>query len=793
MKKNFNIICLFFIIVVMSISTGFALYNRTLTLNGNLDLAPNGIFSITNIQVLGDEFVNVQEPYMVPIIENNNVSFSVTAVSKDVNCTVVYLFEFTNDSFYDRAITGIGFSASVEGGEDAARISSELTYYDTGEIFNPGDIIHSKEVKRVKVKLSFVTHEAGQTIDIGGDVVTTVDDTGELLASLSGTAPFTGDLRDGNIECYNVSVASTYGYVRNIEFESSKNSITIVDSTGAALGIDTIDANETKTFEVCTKQADDAVFLSDSTSTNLYVKSGSLASIDCGEITFQVDPSTDITDEVPPEITDVQAVMKSVASDGSKATIGLSWELTDTTGMPQSDVKKYYVYVCKSATNCTLANSNGYNINNVDIDITTEGNYFFKVYGIDELNHNGYDDSNCQTDNNYCKFSTTTNYKWKYTVTLNKTNLNVSGATTAYAMNDYSCTYSQSDNNYVLPDSITVKVGNTTLSSPDDYSYDSSTGKVVIKGDKITDNVTVSATGTYQCLIEGSKVRLANGIIKNVEDVNYDDLLEVYDHDNGGLTYVYPIWIEKEHHTNKFIRISFSDDSYLDIAYGHGLYSLDENKYVTTLSSTFGIGTRVAKVDNNGNIIEVKVTSINTYNEPKSYYHISSTRYHNIIANDLLTTDSMVYASNMFKYDDKITWTEERNKYLATNDIFYWKDWSQFFPEYIFEGFRMPEAKTLVYQGVLDVLEYSINLNTLVKEPIKDKFGNYLWMVTTSDDIVTNKSDYYIKANDYYTLKEPINKDNFIGWLNTSDNKIYEPGDSIRVIYGNHFIAQYNK
>ena len=29
--------------------------------------------------------------------------------------------------------------------------------------------------------------------------------------------------------------------------------------------------------------------------------------------------------------------------------------------------------------------------------------------------------------------------------------------------------------------------------------------------------------------------------------------------------------------------------------------------------------------------------------------------------------------------------------------------------------------------------------------------------------------------------------------LNTSDNKVYQPGDNVRVIYGMHFIAQYNE
>ena len=48
-----------------------------------------------------------------------------------------------------------------------------------------------------------------------------------------------------------------------------------------------------------------------------------------------------------------------------------------------------------------------------------------------------------------------------------------------------------------------------------------------------------------------------------------------------------------------------------------------------------------------------------------------------------------------------------------------------------------------------------------------------------------------MRANNYYTLKEPKNKQGFIGWLNTADNKIYQVNDRVEVVYGMHFIAQY--
>ena len=79
------------------------------------------------------------------------------------------------------------------------------------------------------------------------------------------------------------------------------------------------------------------------------------------------------------------------------------------------------------------------------------------------------------------------------------------------------------------------------------------------------------------------------------------------------------------------------------------------------------------------------------------------------------------------------------------------------------------------------------------KSVIKDRSGNNVWMVTTSDDKVTskNKNKFLKKEGSFYTLKRPDNKKNFKGWLNTSDNKIYKPGDKVRVYCGMYFKALY--
>lgn len=70
----------------------------------------------------------------------------------------------------------------------------------------------------------------------------------------------------------------------------------------------------------------------------------------------------------------------------------------------------------------------------------------------------------------------------------------------------------------------------------------------------------------------------------------------------------------------------------------------------------------------------MKVTKIEQINHHVKYYHVTSNRYHNILSNDILTTDAFLVVSNMFSFDENIMWTSEREEFLSTNDLFYYED-----------------------------------------------------------------------------------------------------------------------
>lgn len=290
---------------------------------------------------------------------------------------------------------------------------------------------------------------------------------------------------------------------------------------------------------------------------------------------------------------------------------------------------------------------------------------------------------------------------------------------------------------------------------------------------------------------------LADGTEKNIEDIQYDDLLMVYDHENGGVTYEYPIWIEKPKEATYYLETTFSDGSILKTYGPHSVFSKDTMSFISTADTeNYHIGANIIKINAQGEKQVVTITDIKTMKENITYYHVSSTRYHNILANNFLTTDGTIVTTYLYDFTENLTWGQKRTDYLATKDFFTYEELKDVFPKYLYDGYRMAEGKNVYNHGLLDISYIGELLDLSNTVPLmKNDDGNVVWMVTTSDDEVTeeNKQNYLKEYESEYILPKPKKEENFIGWLNTGDNKLYQPGEKIKVVHGLHFIAKYKE
>lgn len=835
--KSLIIIFLLFVVIFTSLTIAYAFSDKILNLNGTVTIKKPGKLVIKSVTL--DSSANNTLPASAgdglkldddgEIIIDLNFSIS----KQKVTYYATYLIEIDNGSPYDYNFTGFSLSPEVSiVGASSSNAGAFLTYDYVDSVnsnLSPQNpIIPSGEIKTLAVKLSIevVSENNNTQIGVGGgaSVGTSEDTSGSLYGSIVSK---TLNVRNG-IDCFEFEMINTYKTDKNFTISSGNTNFAFVNSSGDSLGTFTIlspsesnpDQND-QTFEACIMAKNTAIFNSDSTTTSVIVTPSGLTSFNIGTFDVLVNKS-EARDEDPIEIGNVTFSRKVYDTENSALKTTVSWTRLDEGG---TDVRNYYILLydaTNSRTNAiktiTVAGNESTSNYEVTLDssfLNTNGTnmngtheYFVRVYGIDGAGNSGLNYCNDNDTTHYCSTSSNTTLKYKYTVTLsdssgnNKIKLsNNSTSTYAYYMAPYEDTLTVSDTSYTLDGSVSVKMGTDDLTNNVEYFYglksgSSREGEITFNSGIINNNITITGKSIYSditCLVEGTKIRLADGTTKKIEDVRYDDLIIAYSHDLGKIVYEYPIWVEEKGVSPEYQINTFSDGSVLKTVGTHGVYSLDANEYVAvTDEKKFHVGTRVAKIDENNNLKVVTVKKIERIFEPTNFYHVSSTYYHNVVAENILTTDAILIVSNMFPFDDNLKWTSEREEFLAKGNVFVWEDWAHVFPEHIFKGFRMREAMILQQKGILDISLFDRILNGRIVEPKKAKSGKYMWMVGNSEE---EKGTYY-EANTYYTLPEPKEykgDKEFIGWYNNADNKIYKPGDKVEIIYSMYFVALWEK
>ncbi len=798
--KIFNKIKVLIVIVTITIfcieTVGYAAISSLIKLNGNVTWKIDGKLLITN--VTQTTLTRVTEN-STPAINERQVTFNLTlSPQNNQTARAVYSVTLTNNSSFTHVFTNADIQTNFT---NTNRVTTNVQVSGLTE----GQRIESGSTVTFTVTITGTRRNGGgggNNTSTGTAVITINTDAlsnGSLRVNLENN---TGNLVTHPIERFTINVMNTRPYGQTIHIDCGSEKVEVVDSNGGPLSDFSINASETNQFNFYLKAKDSATFGKSPYSVNIGITSSDGTILNLGNISLQVPVSgEEPEDEDAPVISNVTASKNS--TDGS---ITVSYSGSDA-----SAISTYYIVACKE-------NNGNYECGDAKTSSTSSytftgleyGTYMFKVYAEDEWGNRATpaEVNAATTSSGHACASTSAFYRWKVTITFDLENMyydgsNTKGKVDVDYMNAYSFTLTTFGQNYELPNAITVSNSSGNLTAGTGYTYTQSSGAVTINASYMTDNLTVSGTATYNntCLVEGTKIKLANGKYKNIEDIKYTDLLSVWSYETGSLTYEYPIWIEEVHETNSYQKTTFSDGTVLKTAGLHQVYSLDDNKFVNIIddNGTIKIGTRVAK-EVNGKIIPVKVVKVETIYEKVKHYFVASSIYYNIISEGLITAADQVVPgitlSNMYSFGNNIKWTNERENILKSKDaLFEYKDFSMI-PYYLFNGVRASEVRLFTNRGYVNkaqLMEYlgSILLNSeKVVPPIIDSNGNRLWMVTTSDDVVTNYKKYLYKEEDIYVLKEPKNKKNFNGWFNTVDGKMYQVGDKYKVIHGTHFIAK---
>ncbi len=763
---------LIFILVLSVMTIGFAAspYTKLLDIQSNLDLLGNGTVYVSNIVLSRSSNVQSSNP---PTFDGRNVEFHITFRGRNGNTQQYYAeyqIDITNDSYYDYTYEGFNYTPTVQTTQGNARAQASLTTSGLQE----GDTIAPKttEVLTVRIAITIVSGNANNSIfstDVTGEIQAEVVEHGSITAMLNNTS---GDLSGSNVRApFTINVINTFDYARQFNLNIGDSNFRLVDANGNALGALTIPANGNQTYTFYVEDVPNAAFWTTTQTTSLTLTSNGIDPVGLGNITLTVDLNI-VEDNDPPTVGN--AVLTQSSTEGSAVA---SWSRIDTGGTAITN----YTVVLHTSNGGTVGtyNTNSDATNYTFTGLSEDTAYYFVVYGEDAAGNSGASSANsATTSNGYATRSSNSTMDWRVTVTTNLSNMSSDGANTALRGENYTCRLSVSGN-YNLPNTITVTMGGNRLTSGTGYTYSNSTGNVTIYN--VSGNINISGTASGGiCLIEGTKVLLANGTYKNIEDINYYDLLLVHDYETGNLIEEYPIWIEKEHKIDEYQLNTFADGTTLKTVGYHGIFSYDKNEFISVDDKdNFKVGTTVAKFNKETKKMEpVKVTKIETVKEDVTYHHVVSTRYYNIISDDILTTDGTVILTNLYGFNDNITWTKVHDMVVNNNDYLYNYEDLNILPYYMYKGLRAKEGKWLQQFGLdLDTFRgylYLNQVNPSMLLPYPEKNGKYVFPVRTSES-----STNYLSDNSTYIVPSPRYPLIFKYYVNTTDGSIYYPGDRI--------------
>ena len=152
---------------------------------------------------------------------------------------------------------------------------------------------------------------------------------------------------------------------------------------------------------------------------------------------------------------------------------------------------------------------------------------------------------------------------------------------------------------------------------------------VINKGD----SVEVVVTSAY-CIAKGTKITLANGLYKNIEDIDYNDDILVWNFDEGKFDSSKPLWIKKKEESMLYNLLKFSDGSELKTISQHRIFNKQKGMFTYPMTDDTPVGT----ITFNEKGEEVTLISKEKVQEHVEYYNVITDYHINLFANGILTS-----------------------------------------------------------------------------------------------------------------------------------------------------------
>lgn len=203
-------------------------------------------------------------------------------------------------------------------------------------------------------------------------------------------------------------------------------------------------------------------------------------------------------------------------------------------------------------------------------------------------------------------------------------------------------------------------------------------------------NILQTDPNPFLCLAQGTKISLAGGGSKNIEDITYGDELLVWNFDEAKIDSARPIWIMRPFTAPEYSSVEFSNGSYLDTVAdgkGHSVFNLERGEFTHSVSGDTPVGTPVYSENNTISVVGKKIISKKT-----TFHNVITTNHMNLFANGVLTSTTL---NNLYPI---------RNMKFIKSGVRGAADLYDGVPDDLFAGLRLAEQAANVKEKVLRMM-----------------------------------------------------------------------------------------
>lgn len=214
------------------------------------------------------------------------------------------------------------------------------------------------------------------------------------------------------------------------------------------------------------------------------------------------------------------------------------------------------------------------------------------------------------------------------------------------------------------------------------------------------------------CLVEGTKIQMANGTIKLIENLKAGDKVKVFNHFTGKLdesVVAVNVHENSEATNSQIINLVFDDGITTRMSFEHGYFDIELNEYVYINMSNYKehIGRSFASFDSFGNKKVVKLIDAYITVEKVKVFSPVTYKHLNIISDDLLSIGGDIRGLfNYFTLDKDMKVIKE----LMEQDIMYYglyeyNEWKDKLTPIEFDAFNVKYLKISVGKGLVTLDE----------------------------------------------------------------------------------------